>query len=574
MKPKVVVIGLDGATFNLIKPWAEKGLLPNLRGLMEHGTAGELTSVIPPETAGAWFSFKTGMSPGKHGVYGFTQRSGESYQEIPVDSRSSRHSPFWNLLGKDGKRVMILNLPTTYPAQPVNGAMITGFMTASHKRHSTYPESLLQEIEAKFGEYPFFVKALLGIPKVALGKMSHVHIDAFLNSFLKMMELKFKVAHYLLEKDHFDFVFIHEWGVDRICHDLWEIIDEDFAHVAGDAYDRFRAKAVQYFQKVDEEIGKLAQRMDDGGCLFVISDHGFGPMDTFINLPVWLYREGYLKFKAQPATRLKLFLWEKGIIYFVYRYILQRLMRLVARVFAKGTRWSLTGERALRMLSSRSALISQNDIDWERTRAFCPYGCSQIIINLEGREHSGIVKPGKEYEELRGEIIGKLRSLVDPDTGKAVNGTVAARDEVYQGEFFKWAPDIVFLPFHQRYCAGNFMGFLSNKAFSDSGDYGMYSFHRMEGIFLAKGPSIREGAWIEGASIVDMAPTLLYLMGSKIPKNMDGKVLTGMFNDSFLKENPIQFAEETEEDRRAYPETGEEDKEEVLKRLKGLGYIE
>jgi predicted AlkP superfamily phosphohydrolase/phosphomutase len=157
--PKVMVIGLDGATFKLLGPWMDEGKLPHLREIRDQGVSGTLKSSIPPATAPAWQCFMSGKNPGKHGVHFFQVRKPGSYDQVPVFATSFRERTLWEILSEAGYRVLVLNVPFTFPPKRVNGVLISGFTTPpSRRQECCYPPELLAEIEAKFGEYPLQLK--------------------------------------------------------------------------------------------------------------------------------------------------------------------------------------------------------------------------------------------------------------------------------------------------------------------------------------------------------------------------------------------------------------------------------
>ncbi|MCX5896559.1 MAG: alkaline phosphatase family protein [Proteobacteria bacterium] len=124
---KVLIIGLDGATFTLLKPWMDQGYLPAIRELVENGASGNLRTVVPPITGPAWSSFMTGVNPGRHRIYDFLIRDEHTGKDIPINARLRRGKAFWEYLSEAGKRVVVLNVPVTYPPVPVNGVMISDF---------------------------------------------------------------------------------------------------------------------------------------------------------------------------------------------------------------------------------------------------------------------------------------------------------------------------------------------------------------------------------------------------------------------------------------------------------------
>src|SRR5215813_2846442 len=155
---KVVILGLDGATFDLILPWVQSGKLPHFAQLLHQGISGRLRSTVPPMSPPAWNSFMTGKNPGKHGIFDFTGRKPQSYETSFINAAWRRAPDFWQYLTEAGKRIAVLSVPFTYPPEKVNGIMISGFdapgIAGLVDRSATYPPELCEEIRSRVGEYP------------------------------------------------------------------------------------------------------------------------------------------------------------------------------------------------------------------------------------------------------------------------------------------------------------------------------------------------------------------------------------------------------------------------------------
>lgn len=563
MNNKLLVIGIDGGTFDLLGPWMAQGLLPNLQRISEGGISGTLRTVVPPITAPAWTSFYTGKNPGKHGVFDFLLKKESSYEEIPVNASFCKSKTLWDLLGEGDKKIAVLNVPMTYPPRKVNGVMICGFLSSLKDRDCTYPRNLLDEIEDIFGPY-----YLLGKTVDIATLHNEKYIEALIDDCGKMSAYKFNVARYLMEKDTYDVIVFHEWGTDRIQHWLWHILDRSHARYEKRLEERYRDKIIDYYRSVDEHIGKMIALAGPAYSVCIMSDHGFCPVERSIDLNVWLLQEGYIAIKKSLSSRVRYLLWKSGLTY-------ERLSALFGKLITWGFKPRAVELRemlSLFRMGRWNPLLSLNDVDWSKTKAYAKTSAlGQIIINLKGREPRGIVTPGKDYNLVQDEIVEKLKNLHDPRDGRRIKGLVHKREEVYKGPLSAQAPDIFYLPQSDRYQAGNIIGFGSNTPFVRF--TGFYASHSMDGIFMAKGPQIRRGTTIKGAAITDLAPTILYLMGLKVPDDMDGKVLKDLFTDAYLEDNPIEYytPSEVSEEKSEAPVSKEED--EIKQRLKNLGYF-
>lgn len=282
------VIGLDCAPPELV---FEEFDLPNIQGLM--GCYGELTSTIPAITCPAWMSMVTGKNPGKLGFYGFRNRKGFSYTDMWIaNSLAVKEDTVWDIFSRENKKVGLVGIPQTYPPKPVNGFMVTSFLTPDIDHQYTYPDAVKQEIQGLVGEYMLDVEEFRTEDKQKL-----------LSQIYEMTEKRCKVVkHYLKEK--WDFFMWVEMGPDRLHHGLWKYFDKDHRKYTESAY---RTAIPEYYAYLDKEIGEMLELAGDDTCVVVVSDHGAKKMEGCINVNDWLIEEGYLRLKEEPlkVTRFK-----------------------------------------------------------------------------------------------------------------------------------------------------------------------------------------------------------------------------------------------------------------------------
>jgi predicted AlkP superfamily phosphohydrolase/phosphomutase len=440
--------------------------------------------------------------------------------------------------------------------------MISDFLTPKGKRDFVHPISLLDEIEGTFGPYRLYLKT-----PVFSANLSAPNVEHFLAELHDELEYKFTVIHYLLDRYQADFTMMHLWGTDRIQHELWNLFDENHPKYNRKLGARFKDRIVGYFSAVDAKIAQLTQRLDDHTSLFIVSDHGFGPIHRYIDLNVWLLEEGYIAIKRTPLSRLRLKAWEKGLTYEFFIKCLLKLLKWGFRVPERSPGEAVNFLRG----DGFQPLLSFKDVDWSRTKAYGKFGLGQIVINLAGREPEGSVQPGEEYATVRNEIVRKLKDLRDPATGELVGGQVYTKEEAYRGPHLDDGSDITFLPMENNYLANVLMGFTTRKWIMDNPV--LFGNHRMDGILIAQGPTLAQGRRVEGANITDVAPTVLHLMGVKVPTDMDGRVLTEIFRDEFLEQKEIEWTEPGQDRVGIAPPLSREDEETVIERLKGLGYL-
>lgn len=560
MGKKVLVIGLDGATWDLIKPWAEEGKLPLFSRLMYESSWGPSRSVLQPYSAQAWSSFITGKNPGKHGIFDFLIRDFHTYGFRLVNAASRVGDSIWRILSLRGKRVIVVNVPMTYPPEEVNGILISGRDTPGLDSDYTFPRELKGELEAALGGYVIVPNDWLYMRR---GRPDRAREELF-----REIDIRFASTRYLLSKYPWDFCIFVITATDGVAHFFWRYHDPK--HPLYDPADgaRYGRTIYEVYRRINDELEALLCDLDEETILVMLSDHGSGPIhNRAIHLNLWLEREGFLAFqkKRGPSMPARLFRSGKGVLYSLLPFE------------------KLTKVRALLPNRLRSRLLSQtlfSDIEWSRTKAYSEEFRGHIWINLKGRDPQGIVEPGTEYEKVRDEIISRLSELRDPETGERLLVGVHRRESLYEGLFLENLPDLmveargtpaIFKP-SPKDGPGEAVRILSKR---EMGNLKTSGGHLMDGLLLIRGQGIKPGYRVEGAHLIDLAPTLLYLMGESIPEEMDGQVLVQIFNPSFLKAHPIRTAESpsgtASKDEEGF--YSEEEEEQIKEQLKGLGYL-
>ena len=365
---KVAVIGLDCAEPSLVfGPWLDE--LPNFRRLIGEGTWGPLRSVDPPITVPAWSCMMTGRDPGELGIYGFRNRADHSYDSLFVaDSRAIEAERVWDHFGSAGRHVVVVGVPQTSPPVPVNGELVSCFLTPDTRKDPyTHPGNLRVEIEALVGSYQVDVRNFRSDDR-----------DRILAEIYAMTEQRFAVCRHLLDTRPWDFFMVVEIGLDRLHHAFWRFMDP--GHPRHEPDHRFRDVIKSYYAYLDDEIGELLERFDDDTAVLVVSDHGARPMEGAICVNEWLRDEGYLVLREEPD-----------------------------------------GPTAFR----------DANVDWARTRAWGEggYYC-RLCLNVEGREPQGVVAPD-DYERLRDELAERLEQLPGPD-GRPIGTRAFRPEELWR----------------------------------------------------------------------------------------------------------------------------------------------
>lgn len=556
---KVFVLGLDGGTLELIKPWALSGKLPNFAELLDKGTFGELNSTIPPVTAPAWTSFSTGKNPGKHGIYDFVALDTKNYNLNYLNSDNCKSETVWDIISRHDKVVCVINVPMTYPPHTVNGTLITGMMTPGLDSEFVYPPELQKEIMNKFPQY------MISAP-------ADSNMEEYAKSLKKMVASRTELAKYLLSKQKWDFFMLVFNATDLVQHQFWSEMNNPSS--------KHTNTILEVYQLVDRKIGELRSMLGEDTAFLIMSDHGAGPIKKQVHINRWLEENGYLKYstsngdsfwqKTKKKTLVNAFIfWRKHIS----SEMRDKIRRLTPKIQSFG-------------FSRKIETMASIQFDWQNTLAYHFGTCANIRINQKGREKYGIVSSGEEYENLRDGIIKKFQNLFDPETGERVVERVFKREEVYHGTELEYAPDLIIRWSQDAYWSDARFGKKSSHIFESQYRVPLLkspisAVHKMNGIFMAYGKNIVSN-YIKGAQIIDIAPTVLYLMGLPIPADMDGKVLTDIFTEDFRKNRKIEFEEKrtVKRDGKSWGVLStentfsDEDRKKIEERLKGIGYIE
>jgi predicted AlkP superfamily phosphohydrolase/phosphomutase len=554
---RVLIIGLDSATFNLIEPWAAQGLLPNLARLMQEGAAGRLASTLQPTTAPAWVTFMTGMNQGKHGLYDFVRRRADKYS-LDVTNGSHVAAPLmFETLSQLGRRVITVNVPYSYPPRPVNGIVIGGPFAPAVTRELVYPPDVFDTLKEIAPDY--FV-----IPDYdahAADPLAH-----FAERLQREVELREQVGVALMQRETWDVFTVVIMATDEVQHTFWQCLEasEDsplakYRHVIRDIY-----------QRCDAAVGRLieaAQRDERPLDVLVLSDHGAGRFEWMVNLNRWLADQGLLRFNVERSTSLKQL--RTNIIQqaaHVYRHYVPAATRTVIRNRLGSKRFSRVQEEF------QSAVVSDT-IDWAQTQAYSLGAGGNIFINLQGREPLGCVS-AVEYEPMRQRIIDELMLLRTPDSRQLMVAKVYRREELYHGDRLDQAPDLIVQWTDYAYWGRGFYGpqqpvFEKQQRFDFSAQP-LSGSHRPDGILIARGPHIRSGARIDGARLIDIAPTVFHLLGYAPPAEMDGRVLDDMLLQSTESLTPTDTASASTSDSLDYTP---EEAALIADHLRALGYL-
>ncbi len=504
---RVVIYGIDGGTLSLVGPWARRGELPHLARLMGAGAVGVLRSTTHPLTPQAWCSFLTGMNPGKHGVFDFGRRREGSYGLRLTDSSDRRAPAIWRYLEDHDLTTGVVNVPMTFPLEPVHGFMISGMHSPSLEE-AVGPRSLLEEIRQVAPDY-----------RIDAMSPWYTETDRFLADVHQMTEARGRLAVHLYRKYRPDLFILVMVAVDRVSHALFKQTADPGAHNRdGRGEWRYSGALLQAYKAVDRVLGDLLAELDEDTSVIVMSDHGFGTLDRDVNLNQYFLEQGLMSFSpARVRPRIPVLGVPPGQAGRSGAAALVERLRLALPPLRR--RW----DRSIRRGDIPLALRRWEYVDWARTVAYSQGLFGNVYINLAGREPEGCVQP-RDYEAVREAVAEALFRLRDPEDGGQVVDHVYRREEVYQGPFLQEAPDLLVVMRDYAYMTrgGEELSgreVISPPAVNHSGN------HRLGGMLILSGAGVRPGVELRGASILDVMPTALQMLGIPVPAEVDGRVL-------------------------------------------------
>jgi len=554
--PHVLVIGLDGATFEIIAPMVKKGKLPNFARLMRESSYGPLKSAMPPITPCAWTSFATGKDPSKHGLYDFNLHEGNPEKTKGINRTFVRAKSLWKILTEAGKKSVVIDVPLTYPPEEINGTLISRVM-APPKKNCTYPKNLYYTLrkkgfiekrsrkladqhgadkankeEVKKEEK----KAIRRPSKEKLKKMSRERIEKAFKHMKEEIGKNVELAAQFMKKEDWDFFMIVFMSADHAGHTFW----------------RDQEKVKKIYEKLDEAVGKLFALAGEATTKFIMSDHGFTSIPYSVNINEWLAEKGLLKKKLDIPSKDSV----------------AELKEFLKRSREKKALKNGKPDKKDTLKKFRYLIKT----DYARSSAYLQSGTSYgVRINLEERDTTGIVKK-QNYERFRNYLISEFKKMKYPKTGEKVFSHILKKEDVYSESPFPTipSPDIFLLSPDMKFMAqGQFTQIAKVFKKTSKG----YGFHHTHGIFFAEGKDIKSLS-LENPKITDLAPTILHTLGIPLPEDLDGRVLREIFKeDSGVAKSEIQYqgSSAIEKEEKAYSKAEEE---KIKKRLEALGYIE
>ena len=487
-EPRLIVIGIDGATWDVLMPLVQRGYMPNLKEIIDGGIYGDLRSLIPPVTGAAWLAIATGLNPGKTGIVDFFKRT-DGWRLSSVSSRDFEGKSIWDYASYCGLDVCVINYPMLYPPYPVKGIMASGLGTPSNIP-SVWPKEVFRKLLENNVLFPVCIN---------YHDDKYNDIDFFIDDIEKYMK-KFMGANKLLlnwNRSVNLFITVIQ-ASDWVQHRLWAYIDDNHPyHSKLPKEDIVKVKKwfVEFWEMVDDFLGMFLDFIGGLGDVVIISDHGFGSQYGVFNLGKWLIEEGFtVPFKR---FRLKSLFTMKFLNGVVRR--LPNSLRMALRSFSK----------IRKMYEGLFDYVRY--IDLERSKA--------IFL-----EHSIIF--GAIYlidKSIKEEISKSLKHILK---ALGLSVTIFYPKEIYKDGKVDLLPDIIVMIEDGRVVVLQSLEKLFNPLYTDE----PYSLrhtggHRVNGIVAMYGKDVAKVHNPIRACILDVAPTVMCFLGLPIPKDIDGKVI-------------------------------------------------
>lgn len=524
---KVVLIGFDGLEWSIIKELVKEGKMPTFAKLMQNGTYGDLKTYLEYFSLSLWTTIATGRHPEIHGITRqFIHKEGE-YELISAGSYDRKVKALWNILSDYKKKVGVISYQCTEPPEAVNGFIIPSIFNVK----DIFPVNLTKELNL-ITKSPNKTETA----KVFFNDFEPYYDYQYkLPKHLKYLEIcKLSVAiPYLYKKfnKNLDLLMVYYYPTDSISHTFWKFMKpESFQHKAwglnSENIKKFGNVIKDFYSMVDRFVKKTIEDIADKNTIIIIcSDHGFQNASSVPEV---------------SFTNLNKLLEKIGVLYFKY----------------------------------------DNAVDLSKTQAYHyqlekTYGHSNrlISINLKGRESKGIVESGEEYLNLKKYLISVLSDLAIIETNEKLFNKVSESSLPGSDIQILLKNDISLLEQHIK---------INGEIYPLSDFYirsDISGAHSDSGVLIIYGKNIKKTKLIEDANILDIAPTILYLLGLPVAKDMEGRVLIQTLNAHFLKINPIRYistyeVKEVEKQKSYKKYTPKPLEEERLKRLKSLGYVQ
>jgi predicted AlkP superfamily phosphohydrolase/phosphomutase len=281
---RVVFVGIDGTPYTFMQRLIAEGRAPHAARLAQQGSLLRMDSTWPWVSSVAWSTMMTGVNPGKHNIFGFIDRDPATYRQFIPTSRNMQARTLWEVLGDAGKRVIVVNVPVTYPPRTVNGILVSGFLSPSLEK-AVYPPAYAHTLKS------------LGYIIDADPWKARESKELALEEVNRTLDARIRTLFHLFENESWDYLHVHVMETDRLHHFLWQQMEEGHPTYAPAFYD--------FYRRIDDMLGELAGRLDEDTTLVWMADHGFCSIKKEFYVNRWLMDKGWLRLRNTPPDRKK-----------------------------------------------------------------------------------------------------------------------------------------------------------------------------------------------------------------------------------------------------------------------------
>ncbi len=498
--PPLVIIGIDAGDPLFIEEWVDQGHLPNISSVMKTSIWGRTAGPELVTEHGVWISLLSGISRGRHGYYYFRQLIPGTYDLKSVTGLDIDAPPLWSHLIGTNKKTLVIDAADTRLYKGIAGIQVANW--ATHHNWDPYhfvtgsePPSVMDDISKKYGQ------------KLLTVENHNSTFEEDLEIYRKLLtnvRIKGDLCRYLINRDEFDLSFMIFAESHAANHQFWKYHPKN--RDIGDEDCELTNAIRDVYKAIDTEIGLILKQLDNPNICILSS---VGMEDDYPNAALGEAFCRQLGFQASP---------EGGSYSLRPIDIARRLLPETARIWLSKR---MSREKREQLVSDQF----RNGTDWGRTTAFSiPVSYTSFIrVNLKGREPHGIVEPGDEYHALVDRIVRELYKLTDTATGEPAVVSVNKTVEIFNCAPHEYLPDLFV-----EWKSGSFMERVRHpdaELKQKIPEFFRRSDHSTQGFFALSGPSVKKSGRIDNIEVLDIAPTLLSLLGEPVPDIMMGRKL-------------------------------------------------
>ena len=537
---RVMILGLDGATWSVLNPMRARGFMPNLDMLVKRSAHGTLRSTIPPVTTAAWTTMMTGCDPARHGVFDHRYYDAPSGQMKVNHSGRARVPSVWTMLSEAGRSVAVLNLPGNFPPRPVRGVCVSGMdaphLDAALSGNAEFGALMKTEVPDYSLRY-FWKRAPLSLEELS----ENAKLTA--ESFLGRAKGGLLADRYVPD---WSALMVQFQNLDPFQHRAWRYLNVD---ETGIDQPEWNNAAAEVMKGLDRAIGLLVELGDRrNATILVCSDHGFGPCLGRIHANRILIDAGVAKLPTASGK------------------FAQGVGKVVERVKLWNEKRS---DRTARTSSFDQSIRSLYPFDWKRTLAFAPHQdtAAMVYLNTASRTANAPLVTPRQIDEARGAAMIALASARHPETNKLLFPTIIPTAEAYNIDpAAEGYPDLIAMP-DESYWVRTKLG--SGTSWVEP-DANLPGTHRPEGVVVLCGPGIAPGHHLN-ANLRDITPTILALLQQPVPSHVEGVPLSCV--SSTVRQDPASQPVRAPHTSNTFEYTPEEQAI-IEQRLADLGYLE